>query len=392
MLRRIGALNFLDHLKYGALTVTLPLYLISRGIDVGEIGLILSLLPLAFLLMRVVSSVFADVVGVKPFFVANTVFHTITNVIFLVAKTPLQFGIGKISEGVTGAFFWAVDRTAIMARTHVKKYLSMMSAVRAFAGAVGLIGAGLLIEYVSFESVFLGLIGLGVVGILVSLTLRNRGATMHKLDWKSLLKAGRKQKDFWQVAIANMMLNMPFLLLFTFLLPVMMDIELGMDYLEIAVMLTAFYASIGLGGLLSAKLNLDEDKLLIFQMLMIPMIVLLPVSGTYFTIVLALAGFGLGVCFGINEGMVGYFLEKGKGMSSRIATLFVPYNVAAFVVLAGAGFALDAFGSEPLFVFCSILLAGFVFLARKITNDYEGKKGVMDYRPHKGIPQTHIRE
>lgn len=392
MLRKIGTLNFIQQFKYGALTVTLPLYLISRGIDVGEIGLILSLLPLAFLLVRTISSVFADVVGVKPFFIANTVFHTITNLILLFAKTPLQFGLGKISEGSTDACFWAVDRTAIMERVHEKRYLTLMGVVRSFGAAVGLIGAGLVIAYLSFEVVFALLIGIGIIGILISLTLVNRGANMEKPDWKSLFAIRKRHLDFWHISAAIVLVNVSFMLLFAFLLPVMMNIDLGMSYLEIAVMLTAFYVSVGMGSLLSVRMKMEESKLLFFQLMTIPMIIMLPFAGPYFSAVLLMAGFGFGVCFGLNEGMIGYLVEAGKrGVSSRIATLIAPTNLGAFVVFAGAGFALEAFGTEAMFVFSAVMVGGFVVLGKKIMDDFDGKKKktIIEYHPHRGpVAQT----
>lgn len=385
MLRKIGTLNFLNQFAYGALTVTLPLYLISRGIDVGEIGLVLSLLPLAFVLVRVVSSVFADVVGVKKFFVASNVFSAITGIVFALAGTPLQFGIGRICEGASSAFFWAVDRTAIIARAHARDYLTLMSVARSFGAALGLLGAGMIIAYLSFEAVFAALFVLGIIGALVALMIVNRGATLKKPDWKSMFNIRKGQLDFWHVSAAIVLVNISFVLLFTFLLPVMMDINMGMSYLEIAVMLTAFYVCMGMGSLLSVRMKMDESKLLFFQIMAIPMIVALPLSGQYFSAVLMLAGLGFGVCFGLNEGMIGYLAESGRGVSSRIAMLIAPLNVVQFFVLAGAGFALEALGTETMFVFSAVLLGAFVVLGKKIMGDFDGKKKeIIEYHPHRG--------
>jgi MFS family permease len=382
MLRRIGALNFLDHFRYGALTIALPLYLLSKGTDVGEIGLVLSLLPLAFLLVRVVSSVFADVFGVKMFFIASGVFNVLSSAVYAFAGTPLQFGLGKIGEGASSALFWAVDRTAIIARAHQKKYLMLMSVVREFGAALGLIGGGLLIAFFSFEAVFALLVLLGIVWVLVSLQLVNRGATVKKPEWKSLFRIRGREMDFWQVSAAIVLINVSFNLLFVFLLPLLMDAGLGMSYLEIAVMLTAFYVCMGIGGLLSVRLG-EGKKSLLFQLMAIPLILFLPFDGGFFSIALMLAGLGFGVCFGINEGLLGYISEKEKGVSSKLAVLIAPLNIVSFLVLAGSGFALKAFGNFALFGFCALLLAGFVVLAKKISMDIDGK-GVLSYRPHKG--------
>ena len=389
MLRKIGTLNFIDHFKYGALTVTVPLYLVSKGVDIGEIGLILSLLPLAFVVVRVISSVFADVAGVKPFFIANSIFQVITSLIYLFALTPLQFGIGKVSEGVDRAFFWAVDRTAIMARAHRKKDLLLMSVVRSFGAALGLIGAGFLIAFVSFEAVFWLLIALGVLALAASGLLVNRGATLKKADWKHLFGIKRRQRLFWSVSACIVLIFVPFTLLFSFLLPLMMDVKLEMGYFEVAVMLTVFYASMGMGSLLSVRMKVDEGKLIFFQVMAVVMIMVLPLAGIYFSAVIMLTGFGFGVCFGITEAMLGYISEGGRGISSRIALILVPTNIAMFLVLAGAGFAVEAFGDEPVFIFCGAMLGGFIVLSKRLIEDFDGtkqkkEKELMQYHPHRG--------
>ena len=151
MLRRIGALNFIEQFKYGALTLALPLYLMSRGVEVRDVGLVLSLLPLAFVLIRLVASVFADVMGVKIFFIFSMALQALTSLIYSYAVLPIHFAIGKLAEGADEACFWAVDRTAIIARSHEKKSLAFMGTVREFGGAIGILGAGLMITYFSFD-------------------------------------------------------------------------------------------------------------------------------------------------------------------------------------------------------------------------------------------------
>jgi len=389
MLRKLGTLNFIDHFKYGALTITIPLYLVYRGIDVGEIGLILSLFPLAFVVVRVLSSVYADVWGVKPFFIGSSVFQVITSLIYLFANNPLTFGIGKICDGVNFAFFWAVDRTAIMARAHRKKDLLMMSVVRSFAAAIGLLAAGFFIAFVSFEVVFSLLIGMGLVALYVSSMVVNRGATVSKPNWKDAFKIRKRQKHFWEVAACIVLLVVPFNALFTFLLPVMMDVQFGMGYLDVAIMLTAFYCAVGFGSFAATKLKLDESKLIFFQVAAIATIMMLPFAGTFFSAIVVLTGFGFGVCFGISEAMLGYISESGRNVSSRIALLIVPTNIATFLMLAGSGYAVEALGDEPIFVLCAVMLAGFVYLSKNLIEDFDGTKAtrekeLMKYHPHRG--------
>lgn len=390
MLRKLGTLNFLNELKYGALTVTLPLYLLSRGINVGDIGLILSLLPLTVILVRVFSSVIADVVGVKLFFIASSAFNALTAAVYAFAANPIQFAIGKMGEGTTDALFWAVDRTAIMARGHDRKYLALMSVVREFGGSLGLVGAGLVIAYFSFAHVFMVLAVLGIAGVAISSGLVNRGATVKQPQWKSILKVTGREDGFWKVSAGAVLLYISFTLVFTFLLPVMMDVELEMEYLTIAVMLAVFYVSMGMGSLLSAHFNMNENKLFVFQAVAVPFMLALPYSGGYLPLTLMAAGFGFGVCFGVMEAMIGYVSGKGRGLASKLAVLFVPLNLATFVVFSLTGFALEALGSESLFAFAALLLAGFIVLAKTVMDEFDGRKmrvKVSTYHRHAG-PKT----
>ncbi len=382
MLRRIGALNFIEQFKYGALTLALPLYLISKGVAVGDIGLVLSLMPLAFVLIRLVSSVFADVVGVKVFFIFSMALQSLTSLIYAYAALPIQFAIGKISEGASEASFWAVDRTAIIARAPEKKYLSIMGSVREFGGAAGILWAGLLISYSSFGLLFWVILALGIVGILVASTVMNRGASMKHPDWGTLFRVKRKEANFWDVSIATILVNVSYLIVFTFLLPVVLD-GMGMSYIHIAMLLAGFYMCVGVGLIVAVKMNLDENRLLFFQLISIPFIAMLPYMGGFFIYALLLAGFGYGVCIALNEAMIGYIAEDGRGISSRISVLIAPMNFCTFLAFAIGGFALGMLGPEALFAVAGALVFGYVLLSKKIMDELDRNTRIMEYHPHR---------
>ena len=313
MLKKIGVLNFIEQFKYGALAVALPLYLLGRGVDVEGIGLVLSLLPLAFVLVRVVSAVLADSIGVKTFFIASSALQAVSSIIYILAVAPLHFAMGKISEGMGMAFFWAVDRTAILARSKQRKYLTIMGVVRAFGAALGLLAAGAVMVYSSFEVMFGVLIALGLLGLAIAFRNRNLEEVLEKPNWKSLFAVRGRGMDFWQVSISILLVNVSFILLFSFLLPVTMSLQMGMGYFEIAAMLAAFYLCIGAGSLMSSRVDLGKNMTIFFQLASVAMIFMLPFSEQYFGAVLMLAGVGFGVCFGMSEAMMGYIAGKGAG-------------------------------------------------------------------------------
>jgi predicted MFS family arabinose efflux permease len=191
----------------------------------------------------------------------------------------------------------------------------------------------------------------------------------------------RKEANFWDVSLATILVNVSYLVLFTFLLPVALD-EMGVSYIQIAMMLAGFYMCVGVGLLVAVRMNLDKNRLLFFQLMGVPFIVLLPYSGQFFLHTLAFAGFGYGVCLGLNEAMIGYVAENGRGISSRIAVLIAPMNFCTFVAFAASGFALEFLGPEVLFAVSGALIFGYVLISKKILDELDKKTRIMEYHPH----------
>lgn len=68
-MKRVVAVTFLNHFVKGGLALTIPLLLLERNVNLAEIGLVISILPLVFLFVRLLFAALADQVGWAPFFV-----------------------------------------------------------------------------------------------------------------------------------------------------------------------------------------------------------------------------------------------------------------------------------------------------------------------------------
>ena len=51
-MKRLTAINFIYQFTWAAIAITLPLYLIKKEVNVEEIGLILSVIPLAMVFFK----------------------------------------------------------------------------------------------------------------------------------------------------------------------------------------------------------------------------------------------------------------------------------------------------------------------------------------------------
>jgi len=113
-MKRVAAITFLNYFVTGGLTLAIPLLLLERNVNLAEIGLVISVLPLVFLFVRLLFAALADQLGWAPFFILlnwpGTFFST---TIYFLANSTFAFLLGKIVEAVKESSYWAVNRTAI---------------------------------------------------------------------------------------------------------------------------------------------------------------------------------------------------------------------------------------------------------------------------------------
>jgi MFS family permease len=113
-LKRILSITFLNFFISGGLTLIIPLLLLERNVDLTEIGLILSVFPLVYMIVRLFMAAIADLLGWARFYlVLFWPGSLISTLIFFIATSTPFFLLGKIIEGVKESAYWAVNRTAI---------------------------------------------------------------------------------------------------------------------------------------------------------------------------------------------------------------------------------------------------------------------------------------
>ena len=68
-MKRVNAITLLNYLVSGSLTLLIPLLLLERGFNIAQIGIVLSLLPIVFLIARLIFAAVADYIGWSHLFV-----------------------------------------------------------------------------------------------------------------------------------------------------------------------------------------------------------------------------------------------------------------------------------------------------------------------------------
>jgi hypothetical protein len=164
-------------------------------------------------------------------------------------------------------------------------------------------------------------------------------------------------------------------LFFIFLLPVFLDLMMGLDSLAIGLFCMLFFLGMGLGMYLATRMGLEESKLYILQLFTIPLIIMLPYTGDFFLPVLFLIGIGTGIAFGIYEELIVVSTEREEmNVSTSVALLNTPGRVIEFVVLAASGFVYMILGYEAVFLLCALFFLLFILFAKKILDGVSRRK------------------
>jgi MFS family permease len=368
-MKRIVAITFLNYFVTGGLALTIPLLLLERDVNLAEIGLVISVLPLVFLFARLLLAALADQLGWAPFFVLlnwpGTFFST---VIYFLANSTFVFLIGKIVEAVKESSYWAVNRTAIFSLSPKQKgrAATKISAIISLSFAVGSAVSGLGITYLGFSFTL-------AILIMASFTMGIPAALLWRTDKRysqpkiltaigSLDPRGRG-KTFWLVSFAMLFNSLALYPLGALLLPVFMSQQLGYGYILIGIAFMFYNVISFFVAICTLKIPLGVERVLTQGLLALSVTFLLADSGIYFLplfLVLAVAnGLGLG-CF---ESIITKATENKETVSVDIGLLHIPVRLAEFSSVLGAGFVAQSFGYLPVFVASGIFFLIFSLLS-----------------------------
>jgi len=113
-MKRILVITFLNFFISGGLRLAIPLLLLDRNVDLVEIGVVISVLPIVFLVVRLLMAVIADSSGWNRFYILlNWPWSILSTFVYFIASSIPMFLLGKFFEALKESSYWAVSRTAI---------------------------------------------------------------------------------------------------------------------------------------------------------------------------------------------------------------------------------------------------------------------------------------
>jgi len=304
-------IQVLNSFVSGVLGIALPLMMEERAIDIVTIGFVFASMPLIFQLGRMLFATVSDFWGRKPFFGLNGFFSVISNSIYFLARTPLEFLFGKMMEGTKSGSLWAVNRAFLLENTERKwRILVHLRTVAYVSSAVGSLLAGFLIVHFFYEGTMTLCILAGAFVVPLSLLLvskRKKELSMTKV--LRILDFRKKKRIFKVFLVLYFIMGLSFGFVGGFVFPLFLRSK-GFATETIGVLLGL---QILLAGLFS---YLFAGKFEIRKLVLI--------SGVFYTAVLLLFGFSgtavfagvLIFAYGVVEGLLSISQE---GILSRIA-------------------------------------------------------------------------
>ena len=240
-MKRVLSITFLNFFVSGGLALIIPLLLLERNIGLIEIGIIISILPLVFFIVRLLLAAFADLKGWPRFYlIVNWPASLFSTLIYAVANSTPFFLLGKFVEAVKESSYWGVTRTAIFSLSPKKeeKEATKNTAVLALATAIGSGVAGIGIAYFGFSiAIAFFVVASAIIGIPAALlwrtpTKKSGSKTSQVKDLLNPISRGRK---FWFVSFIMLFFSLARYPLLYLLLPVFMAQELGYSYITIGI-------------------------------------------------------------------------------------------------------------------------------------------------------------
>lgn len=361
--------NVLYSFVVAAMAVVVPLYLLDKQIDVVEIGLIMSVMPLAFMIFRLLFASIADGIGTRMVGIIYALANLVSIAAFGLASSPIGFAFGKVAESVRASGFWAIIRTDTISLNGKSggagRALAYFGSLRELADGAGRLAVGFMLAYLSFNGSFIAMFALSVALLLFAMSFRNGKNSSFSADRKIIERIARPRPGrFWYDSAVLTFLPLCMNLLIGFLLPLYCISALGFSYEETGFMLAIISVTAGIMMLASLRMRLSGRWMFMLTLLMLPALLLFPFAGKNVLPLVVLIALGYGCGTVLCEWLLADLAAKSSDISTDIGLIYVPLRVGEFVSFIVGGLVISAFGFAPLFYGCAILVGLFVVFAK----------------------------
>jgi len=372
-LKELKLLNSTEAFISGCLSIAVPLYLLQKNLDIVEIGMIFSLSPLMFAVIRLFLASIADQIGTRKMFLLDFICYSLSSACYLIPNV-FTYALAKVLEGVGQSSIWAVNRTSLLSTVNGNRRIassesSEIQGRRYFAYALGAFVSGVFVSIMGFEKFFILLSILSMCQIayynaipeIQKRKLKMR-EIMESLDLRS------KGKRIPKISLVMMLRSIGTIPLFNFIIPIYFY-SLGFENALIGTVLASYNLTVGVFAIAMRNLKLRESVVfsLIYPVCMV-LFFLTPFPYSIAFLILGAIGDGTGIK--LWEKMIFSCLKDSKYVSTDIAILHFPEKTAYFVFLVLSGFFVSLIGFALFFPLSAFFFILFTFLSYRILDEF----------------------
>jgi len=368
-LKRILAITFLNFFISGGLTLAIPLLLLDRNVDLVEIGAVISVLPIVFMVVRLLLAAIADFKGWKRFYILlNWPWSILSTFVYFIATSTPMFLLGKVLEALKESSYWAVTRTAIFSLSpkREEEEATRNISVLLLSSAVGSAIAGFGIANFGFSFTFSILIlAAGFIAIPAALLwkLPKQKNETNNFRFREIINPRKKGKTFWLVSITSTFFSLSFFPLTHLLLPIFMVQQIGYDYLAVGIAYMLYNIAASIVILATLKFPLGINRVILQSCIGFSAAFLLSSSSHYFFVPFLALAAAQGLGWGFYESIIAKATKDKPNVSVDIGLLIVPLRFAEFGSVLYAGVIAQNIGYAPVFASSGIFFLIFSILA-----------------------------
>ncbi|MEM2136846.1 MAG: MFS transporter [Candidatus Methanomethylicia archaeon] len=359
-MRRILLITFLTYFVSSGLGIAVPLALLERNVSLTEIGIVLSILPIVFLTVRVLFAAIADQLGWSPLFMVNTISSTIATTIYLFSKSPMEFAIGKIFEGISISAYWAISRTAtyMLSPNRETSEATRVIATTSIGGATGGAIIGLLMSKIGLSAAFTTLIFASIIQIYPTILLWRTGLTGNKLRLLKALKAldpRNRGWEFWYVSLIMAINSLSRYPLFSLVMPIFMAKELGYDYMTIGFINMIYLLTSSITIYSTLKMPLNIGRAIIQSIIYLLVCIALMEYKWFLPILMIMLAFSEGLSAKFYENIIAKVSkDRRETLSIDIGILHIPMRIFESSSLIIFGLIIENYGYNIVFIISGI--------------------------------------
>jgi MFS family permease len=343
--------------------VIVPLYAISLGFSVLEIGSIVAVPALATIFVRFVGGALSDRFGERGVLQGCYSMMALAALMLTGAESYTTLMIVLIVANLSRSTFWisAQSMASQLPGTNVGKNLGKLSAVNHLGGLIGQVLGGVMAAFLGYGISFLILLGLALSCILMSLALtQSRAKPKGRTVWQITLGVGHflRYSRTWLIITVSGAAALPMAMCISIYPVYLAHLNFGEQWIGVAVAVRSL-GPIAIGLLLGAWITPARQRL-VYGLGMVVLGFCLIASGyleRYFLLglIIILLGAGGGIMDLLAQ-VQASALSQASDRSMAIASTGMGWNLSSFFIPLTVGWLVEMLGFEIAFLISGLFL------------------------------------